>query len=307
MPYEYPRESKIRYKHIVKRLLKAASETERAQAAHDLRHYRESSIVKPLLQALQDPSEQVRWQALQSLRQRYFRLERFAKYVIPLLEDDSPQVQVAVVDGLFEMIDGASMQAILFDVLGGDDRMAKIDALALLPGLIQVKGVAPMPIVAKLLAFLHVEPLALRITAAQALGFLKVEAAVDPIMRKLLQTDNPDAQVAAIQALGAINTSEAVDALLDCLQQKVFVDETAAALAMTSDPRTVEPLLAQLQQDPRLSIVDALGRLGDDRAIEPLAALLQQSAQWPEIAGPILAALRLINSPKARQVLAEYK
>lgn len=307
MAYERSRESKIRYKRIVKRLLKAADAEERALAAHELRHYRESSIVKPLLQALQDPSPQVRWQALQSLRQRYYRLERFAKYIIPLLEDDVPQVQVAVVDGLFEMIDPASMQAILFDVLERDDLHAQLDAIALLPGVISVKGAQAEPIIGFLLNLLDADPLQLRMAATQAVGDLRVDAATPKIIRNVLYAGDLDASAIAIRALGSIGTREAVDVLLQWLEGEQLLDEVANALGMAGDRRAVKPLIASLQRDPRMSYVEALGRLGDAQAVEPLAALLHQSGHWPEIVSPILSALRLIDSPAAHSLLAKYQ
>lgn len=301
------RESKIRYRQITKRLLRAADAADRAQAAHELRQYRESPIVKPLLQALQDPSEAVRWEALQTLRQRYFRLERFAKFVIPLLEDASPSVRVAVVDGLFEMIDAASMQAILFDVLATDDVMAQIDAVNLLPGVIQVKGAQAEPIITCLLNLLDADALDLAMAATQALGYLKVTTAVNPISKRLLYIDDFDANLVAIQALGAIGTPQAVDALLERLSYIETVNAVVAALGMAGDVRAVEPLVALLQQSPRLSIVDALGRLQDPRAVQPLATLLERSSHWPEIVSPICSALRLIDTTEARVLVAAYQ
>lgn len=308
MDYDQPTESKIRYRKVVKQLQRAAHANHRAAAAADLRNYRESPIIAPLLHAATtDPDARVRWQAIQTLRQRYFRLDKFAKYLVPLLEDDSPRVQVAIVDGLFEMIDSESMQVLLFHILESDDISAAIHALDLLEGLVQVRGVDAQMLLPTLLDLLQGDEIALSCAAARILGHLKIAQAAPLIAERLLVNGGDNTRLIAIQALGEIGTGEAVKALLPMLQNPRYLDDAARAIAMTGDTRAVPHLIHALQRDPRLSLVDALGRLKDPRAVSPLVNLFHQAGGQPYEYDSILAALRLIGTREALSAVAMWE
>jgi HEAT repeat protein len=77
--------------------------------------------------------------------------------------------------------------------------------------------------------------------------------------------------------------------------------EVARALRVINDPEALEPLLAQLAQEPdeqvRAEIAQALTPIGDIRAIDPLLQLLQDSS--PKVAEAAARALRELG-PLAR-------
>lgn len=124
-----------------------------------------------------------------------------------------------------------------------------------------------------------------RATAAEALGELKSQNAIEPLIT-LLQDNEPQVQIAAIQALGKLGNLQAVQPLLTLLQgnNPDLQNQVVCALGDIGDPRAVEPLIDILEfkrNQPYQSFVvqrtaiQALGKLRDSRACEPLIDLLR--------------------------------
>jgi HEAT repeat protein len=113
--------------------------------------------------------------------------------------------------------------------------------------------------------------------AADGLGELGSEAAVEPLLR-LLAASDPQVRVSAARALGKIGSEEA----LPRLRELAVDDEDATArmwaigaLADIGDPDGVElilPMLLDRSWRVRYTAALALGELGDPRAAEPLRA-----------------------------------
>jgi HEAT repeat protein len=121
---------------------------------------------------------------------------------------------------------------------------------------------------------------ALRVNAAFALGEIRDERAIAPLIR-LLSDDKEQVQALARQALGQIGTA-AVVPLIDALQSDNVMTRRNAAWVLLDmpDPRALEPLIKALgDQDATVRQYSAvgLGRIGDSKAVEPLLGLLSES------------------------------
>lgn len=99
-----------------------------------------------------------------------------------------------------------------------------------------------------------------------------------------LKSENPDFQRDAIAVLAVSRDPRAVDpliALIDENPSEKVQSEAIRAIGKIGDPKAVEPLITLLNNDKprevRLSAVWALGSIGDSRAVEPCIPLLQDN------------------------------
>jgi len=115
--------------------------------------------------------------------------------------------------------------------------------------------------------------------AAEALGELKVDEAVEPLI-SLFSNKDPKIRESAIVALGKFQDNRAIDPLINSLKDK---DErvrwyAADTLGKTGAKKAVMPLIALLADESarvRESTAAALGLIGDESAVEPLIKLLE--------------------------------
>ena len=116
-------------------------------------------------------------------------------------------------------------------------------------------------------------------SAAFALGRLKCQAAVMPLI-ELLQDNDSQIKLAATEALGVMKAEEAVDHLISLLQdQRWYVRATAVlALGNINDSRAVDPLINILTDEDsfvRMKAVDSLGVFRNLSSIKPLQKMLK--------------------------------
>ncbi len=124
---------------------------------------------------------------------------------------------------------------------------------------------------------------AVRRAAAEALGALRDERAVEPLLRAL-EDRRPAVRRAVARALGQLGDARAVGPLLRALEDEDWTVRraTAEALGELGDARAVGPLLRALEDEDwtvRRATAEALGELGDARAVRLLLHALEKG-QW---------------------------
>jgi HEAT repeat protein/energy-coupling factor transporter ATP-binding protein EcfA2 len=112
-----------------------------------------------------------------------------------------------------------------------------------------------------------------RMSAADALGRIGSERAIEPLI-KAISTDGAVRESAAY-ALGWIGSERAIEPLIKAISTDGAVRESAAyALGWIGSERAIEPLIKAISTDEvsavRMSAAYALGWIGSERAIEPL-------------------------------------
>ena len=116
--------------------------------------------------------------------------------------------------------------------------------------------------------------------AALALGEIKDERAVEPLI-KALKSSDPDLREHAARALGDIGDPKAIVPLVENLVNKngQSVGATSTALSEIGKP-AVNLLISNLKDtssEVRQKIATTLGQIKDERAVEPLCNLLEDS------------------------------
>ncbi|MCF8051858.1 MAG: protein kinase [Desulfobacterales bacterium] len=116
----------------------------------------------------------------------------------------------------------------------------------------------------------------LQFKAAKALGKIGDARAVEPLV-EALKDDYAGVRKQAAASLGEIGDARSVEPLIDALKDGWTVRPAAAALGKIGDTRAVEPLIEIFNGDgnARLGAADALKAIGDPRAVEPFIKALQ--------------------------------
>lgn len=164
--------------------------------------------------------------------------------------------------------------------------------------------------------------------AMRALGMLKAEAAVEPLIDVALKHDNKFMRKNAVIALGDIGHPKAVDALIQMMFIEFagvsFYKEASYALFQIG-PAAVEPLLETLAMKndkvnaifeqsggAKESAVKAkcavvLGDLRDERAVEPLIEVYEEAVKKNDaiVIREVAFALGSLNDPRAVPALME--
>ena len=123
-----------------------------------------------------------------------------------------------------------------------------------------------------------------RSIAAQALGELRDEQALEPLLQALADR-HESVRNAAAKSVGQLGIRQAVGPMIEALLKRKRCLQRAAAkgLGGLGDLRAVEPLiraLASWNAGVREAAAYALGQLGDARAVEPLIHALDD--RWSE-------------------------
>lgn len=164
------------------------------------------------------------------------------------------------------------------------------------------------------------ESMRLRCAAASALGKIRDERAIIPLMSVLNdKNENYRLRLAAAESLGKIGDDHAVDPLIDILaderEKSVYLKESVAkALGMLGDIRAIEPLIDALESKRGVrekfnflkeQIIEAVGRIGrpNRKATDSLLASLNDEA--PSIRMAAVEALGSIGDPDCLEALAE--
>jgi len=147
------------------------------------------------------------------------------------------------------------------------------------------------PAVEPLIQALEHENWKVRRTAAVALGRMKSEKAVEPLIKILKEDDAKLVVMAAAVALGEIGDERAIEPLLDVLTERkdynvtphLWTDDlepyyttvpcraAEVLIKMGLDERAIEPFILSLNYiDTQEIAIFALGKIGDEGVIEPL-------------------------------------
>jgi len=138
-----------------------------------------------------------------------------------------------------------------------------------------------------LIPLLHKGPAEEKLKAAETLGQIKDDRAVEPLAA-LLGSRRHEVAAAAARALGDIGSALAVEPLL----QNVVESKSASVRAETDKAlirigtNAIRPLLEQLNSsDPRerKAAVRILGNMGDERALRPLESARDDTSLQPEL------------------------
>jgi HEAT repeat protein len=158
--------------------------------------------------------------------------------LLKLLEDESPQVRIAVMDALGAIGHPASVEPLVF-ALSNLHKIAKsrsrrssheaetMEHEALTKALASIGQPAVVP----LLKALESEDKEGRRLAAQVLGWIKDPRAVEPLMQKL-EDNRSDVRQAAALALGTIGDPRAIGALIKAADGRDMETRRAAAEAL---------------------------------------------------------------------------
>jgi HEAT repeat protein len=146
--------------------------------------------------------------------------------------------------------------------------------------------------------------------AAECLGKMNDQRAVEPLVRAIFKEDIPRLRIVETSALKKLDDSRTENLLLAGLKNKQTKAHAIDALGRLQSKQAVEPLLTLVQNDSdqfiRSITMDALAEIKDPRALEPLCALLNSRNQVtrrgaamalgffgdPAAAGPLITALK---------------
>jgi HEAT repeat protein len=222
--------------------------------------------------------------------------------VSALRRDVGPLREVAV--SALGRIGKAAVPALLraLDDKSWDVRALAVDALGQLGDPLAVPG---------LLRILESDDADLRARAASALGTIGQRSALPGLIRALHDRDGVVRWWAA-EALGRIGDPAAIAALLEALRrpdEEMGARLTAVrALARIGDPAAVPGLLTLLNDGywvVREAVARALGEIGDAAAVAGLEQALFD--EQPAVREAALEALSRIDSPQARQIVAQFR
>ena len=234
---------KLGYPDFYQRLLRSGNRWERALAAEKLGRIKPSNGTRQLIEALKDPSKDVRSVTLRSLA-----MVSDARS-LPLLTKELPQM-ASPKDGVFvptlknALVSlGESIVPFLLDVIERyDERMLSI--------------------------------------AIESLGEIGSEKGVPALVSQLAHT-NPEIRAKAAKAIGKINDPSAIPALLRMENEPIwFVRlQVCRALGLTKDPRGINFLTTMLLSENwqvRAAASEGLRRI-DGPVFSVLATLLKES------------------------------
>lgn len=245
---------------LVARLGKARSEEERAETQAALLHVG-AEVVSPLVRALSDAQDM---SARRAYRDALVALDRVG---IPLLEDMAGDERWFVVRNMVSILgeirSAESLEHFARTVLHADARVRRETVQALT----KLGGEESVPLLVRALA--DADP-GIRGAAALGLGLSRVPAAVSPLLMRLGQENDAEAELEIVRALGRLGDPRAVQPLA----------ERAAAGGW----------LSRRSSAGRVEAVRALGAIGGDAARAVLQKLAADRA--PEVRDAVQRALR---------------
>jgi HEAT repeat protein len=268
----------------------------------------------PLIKALKDKDNEVRWGALNALNKSYThwgsnetvikdvpyflealqssdeKTRRHAvnvlegikdpRVILPLVEalkDNNHWFRIEVVDALANIHDPGVVEP-LIALLEDKDPSFRIKVAKALAKTGDPRAIDPLLSALKDSSFLVVE------AAAEALGELKATQAVTPLI-DLCKNKNNQVRDAAFEALEKMKDNVPLEPFLEFLKDKDLKLSTSAEnfLEKIKKPGVVDLLIASLtNKEPvsRRTVIDMLGKLKDRRAVGPLIEILQSPKQW---------------------------
>ncbi|MGD2089202.1 MAG: HEAT repeat domain-containing protein [Candidatus Aminicenantes bacterium] len=286
----------------------------RAGAADALEEIGDPRGFHPLIKALKDKDNDVRWGALNALNKSYPHwgssetVIKDVPYFLKALQSSDEKTRGYAVNVLEGIKDPRVIPA-LVEALKDNNRWVRIEVVHALANIDDPGVVQP------LIALLQGKDPSSRVKAAKALAKTGDPRAIAPLLSAL---KNPDSLVveAAAEALGELNATQAVTPLIDLCKNKnnQVSDAAFEALAKMKDSVPLEPfvefltakdsklsssaqnflekinkpgkvdlLIASLNSEDstlRITLINMLGKLKDRRAVGPLIEILQSPKTW---------------------------
>jgi len=148
----------------------------------------------------------------------------------------------------------------------------------------------------------------LRMRAVEALGKIGSDKVIEPLIQSLKDSDD-FVRMSAVEALGKIGSDKVIEPLIQSLKDlDDFVLRIAVeALGKIGSDKAVNPLIQTFKdKDPyvRWRVLEALGKIGSDKAVEPLIEVLKYLGD-DDVRWRVLEALGKIGSDKAVNPLIE--
>jgi len=224
--------------------------------------------VEPLIKALKDENEGVRYGAAEAL----VKIGKIAvEPLINALKDESLLVREGAAIALGKIGDSRAVEP-LINALKDENGYVREKAAQALGKIGDSRAVEP------LINALKDESLLVREGAAIALGKIGDSRAVEPLINAL-RDESWIVRKEAAEVLGKIGDSRAVEPLIKALRDEdEGVRERAAEALGKLGKIAVEPLIKALKNESkwvRWGAAEALGNIGDSRAVEPLISTLQ--------------------------------
>ena len=273
---------RLGYKEAVKPLLAKLEQTQNehvfSSIAYALGRLGDKEAVKPLLAKLEQTQNE---DAISSIADALGRLGA-QEAIKPLLAKLEQTQSIIAVSSIAEALGSLGAQEAVDPLLAKLEQTQSKFAISNISN--ALRKLDADKAVKHLLTMLDQGPAEEIIIIALALGSLGAQEAVNPLLAKLEQTNNPNSISSIAYALGRLCDKESVKPLLAKLEQtqnEDAISSIADALGSLGAQEAVNPLLAKLEQtnNPNSisSIANALGSLGAQEAVKPLLAKLEQT------------------------------
>ncbi|MHC5184806.1 MAG: HEAT repeat domain-containing protein [Planctomycetota bacterium] len=288
------------HQHIQTLANKENTEENRLAAISSLHALGDKRVVKPLIEALRDESDRIRWTAALALggsgdvrRKRYmwhdrrYTLMNVCRYgglgdvravepLIQALEDKSMKVRLAAASSLGGLGDFQAAEP-LIRALRDPSKIVRREAVYSLARLGCKEASEHLTILVK------DESATVRLAAVRALAFFKEACSADPFLTAL-EDQSARVRYQAASTLGHLNDTRAVNPLIMRLDDRYKYTRCAAASALgwLKDTRAVKPLIMLLRDKDdyvRYAAVQALEEVQDNRAIKPLIKVLKNDTK----------------------------
>lgn len=243
-------------------------------AAYTLYHIRDERATQRLIDLLFHQDDTVREAAARAL----FMIGNSdaINALVTLIDDKNETVATWAVSALPKLEEKQQVLLLVNRAIERSTRWWEMDNIIFTLGKIGGDEVVPI-----LLLILSDETNERQFRAAEALGRLGDERAIEPLIQALYESDAADVVGRAAWALGQISAKQGVPALIETLYE-----------AYDNDPGYSSELPA---------VIEALGRIGDKRAVEPIIETLDSTRPEVKIAAAI--ALRKIGDEQAANAL----
>ena len=125
-----------------------------------------------------------------------------------------------------------------------------------------------------------------------------------------LKEDDHIVRSSAADALGEIGDERAIEPLIELLKDENVRGTAAWALGEIGGERVVEPLIEALKEIEYISVIDdsvrliitqCLGKIDDERVIEPLIGLLKDKNEDKEVRNSAISALDEIKRKNSKE------
>ena len=261
------------------------------------------SAVHSLIKALKKSNSNIRWRAAYTLQ--FIGSEIAIPSLLNALEDSSWNVRYNAAQALCQ-IDPQQMITKLLNALENSNEDIRWKAVEALGNTVEIlENISLELVIYKLIKTLDDSNNTVRWNSAQALGNIGSEKAIDGLLNALHDFDREVCYHAA-EALGQIGSQKAIPRLKQALENsnEWIRRNAASALGQIGSQKADSCLLKALNDSShqvRCSVVFALGRSGSKKALAALLNALKDID--PEIRKEVVSALGWINAPESINAL----